>query len=464
MKSLVMNNPAANYRLQASTRYTQLAHIPGKRGFPVLGMIPALFRDFYGTLNKQYKKYGPVSKANIGFQYGVLVLGPDIYKQILLDTERNFSNEMGYGKVLGQWFGGGLLLRDFDEHRLHRRLFQTAFKSEAMRGYVGMSNAIMARNLTLWANEGDFRFVPNIQQVLMSIGARVFYGVDDLGDDAKKMGDAFVAILSKGMLSLVKLDIPPFKYYYGMKGKKYITTYLGSLIRERREGTGLDFMSHLVKETRDNGEYFNDEEIISHLSFLFFAAYDTTTTALSNMIMHLAERQDLQERLRAESLALGKQQLDYDDMATLTGIENAFNEALRLYPSASIYMRRTIRDCELGGHTIPANTVLFMPPVFNHRMAEWWDNPDEFDPERFAAPREEHKRHSFSYLPFGGGAHKCIGMNFAAMNAKLFMHQFLLNYRFKTPPGYVAKTQTLPLPKPAKDLPLIFEKITHTTV
>jgi cytochrome P450 len=448
-----------DYKQQPSSTYDELAHIPGNRGFPVLGMIPALFRDFYGTIDKQYKKYGPVSKANIGFQQGVLVLGPDIYKQILLDPERNFSNQMGYGNVMGQWFGGGLLLRDFDEHRVHRRLFQTAFKSEAMRGYVGMSNEIVARNLHSWLGKNDFRFVPHIQQLLMNIGARVFYGVDDLGDDSKKLGNAFLELLTKGMLSLVKVDMPPFKFYYGMRGKEYIETYLGSLIKQRREGHGIDFMSHLVKETKENGELFSDEEIIPHLSFLFFAAYDTTTTALSNMIMHLAQRPDLQERYRAESMALGKKQLDFDDIAQLQGIDNAFNEALRLYPSASIYMRRTIRECDLGSYKIPANTVLFLPPVFNHRMAEWWDEPAEFDPDRFATPREEHKRHSFSYIPFGGGAHKCIGMNFAAMNAKLFMHQLLLNYRFKTPPGYVAKTQTLPLPKPVKDLPLIFESI-----
>lgn len=459
MNSAATDDTQADYRQQPSATYQQLAHIPGNRGVPLLGMIPALFRDFYGTIDKQYKKYGPVSKANIGFQHGLLVLGPDIYKQILLDPDRNFSNEMGYSNVTGQWFGGGLLFRDFDEHRLHRRLFQTAFKSEAMRGYVGMSNDIMERNLLSWEGKNDFRFVPHIQQVLMSIGARVFYGVDDLGDDARKMGDAFVEILSKGMMSLVKINMPPLNFYYGMKGKKHITDYLGSLIRERREGQGIDFMSHLVKETKENGEYFSDEEIIPHLSFLFFAAYDTTTTALSNMIMHLAQRQDLQERYRAESMALGKAQLDFDDIAKLSGINNAFHEALRLYPSASIYMRRTLRECELGTYKIPAHTVLFMPPVFNHRMEEWWDNPAKFDPDRFSVDREEHKRHSFSYVPFGGGAHKCIGMNFAAMNAKLFMHQLLLNYRFKTPPGYVAKTQTLPLPKPLKDLPLILERI-----
>lgn len=449
-----------DYRTQPSATDNQLAHIPGNDGWPVLGLIPALFRDFYGTINSHYKKYGAVSKTNIGFQPGLLVLGPDLFKQILLDTDRNFSNEMGYKNVLGEWFGNGIMLRDFEDHRIHRRVFQTAFKAEAMRGYVPMMNTLMKKNIEHWEQETDFRFVPHIQALLMAIGAEVFYGVDDLdGPAARKMGDAFLKVVNRGMRSVVKLNVPPFSFYYGQQGKKYIVDYIGSLIAARRAGDGKDFMSYLVKEKKDDGEYLTDRELIEHLSFLFFAAYDTTTTALSHLVMHLALDPSLQEKLRAESLAIGKPYLDYDDLGKLTGIENAFHESLRLYPSASIFMRRTLRECELGEQKIPANTVLFLVPMFNHRMAEWWNNPEQFDPDRFAAPREEHKRHSFNYAPFGGGAHKCIGMNFAQMNAKLFMHQFLLRYRFKTPAGYVAKSQTLPLPKPIKDLPLIFEKL-----
>lgn len=454
-----MTELAHDYTRQPNTPYRRLPSLQGRAGLPIIGITFDLFRDFYGTLQKDYKKYGPVFRTRL-LQDGVMVFGPDNFKQILLDTERNFSNRMGYGNITASWFGGAILFRDFEEHRLHRRVFQTAFKSDAMRGYVPMMNAIMEQNIHQWSGEKQFRFVPHIQKVLMEIGARVFYGVEELdGDEARKMGEAFLQIINHGMRSLVKINLPPFHYYYGMKGKQHIAHYIGSLITARRAGDGKDFMSYLVKEKKDDGEYLTDQELIEHLSFLFFAAYDTTTTALSHLVMHLATDQDLQECLRAESRALNKAQLDYDDLNRLTGIDNAFHESLRLYPSASILLRRTLRECEIGGHRIPANTVLFLVPMFNHRMAEWWTEPEKFDPDRFGPGREEHKRHSFSYTPFGGGAHKCIGMNFAVMNGKLFMHQLLLNYRFRTPEGYVAKSQTLPLPKPVGDLPLVFEKI-----
>jgi len=100
-----------------------------------------------------------------------------------------------------------------------------------------------------------------------------------------------------------------------------------------------------------------------------------------------------------------------------------------------------------------------IPPQFTHRMEQWWDNPKKFDPDRFGASRLEHKRHAFSFVPFGGGAHKCIGMHFAQMNAKCFMHQFLLKYRWQTPDNYNPTMQAVPMPRPADLLPLKLEKL-----
>ena len=454
-----MNEQTLSYRQQADVDFEKLSHIPGRRGLPMLGITLDLYRDFYGTLTRHQQRYGDVSRAGIGFNTGLLVLGPDNFKQVLLDTDRNFSNEMGYKEVTGRWFGGAILFRDFEEHRIHRRVFQTAFKSEAMRGYTNMMNDIMAAHLTSWSGKQGFTFVPHIQSLLMNIGARVFYGVDDLGEESDKMAEAFLKIFEKGMLHIFKINMPPFKYYYGMQGRDYIVNYLGSLIEARRAGDGKDFMSYLVKEKKDDGEYLTNQELIEHLSFLFFAAYDTTTTALSHLAMHLALDQPLQERLREECHAINKAQLDFDDSHQLESLDNAFHEALRLYPSASMFLRRTIRDCDIGGYAVPANTVLYLPPMYNHRLETLWSEPASFDPGRFAKGREEHKRHSFGYTPFGGGAHKCIGMNFAQLNAKLFLHQLLLKYRFRTPEGFVAGSQTLPLPKPTGNLPLVFEKL-----
>jgi len=454
-----MKQLATDHRDLPDATLRELAHIPGKVGIPVLGMTPWLFRDFYGTLNRHHEKYGLLSKIGIGFQKGVLVLGPQNCQQVLLDSEKNFSSQMGYRESAGVWFGNAILSRDFDEHRLHRRVFQSAFKFEAMQGYSEGINRIVSGTLQGWEGREEIVFMPFIKSLLMSIGAQIFYGIHDLGDDAVRFTDAFNLILDKGMLSLIRKDIPPLAFYYGQKGRRFVYQYLDSLIEDRRKKDGRDFMSYLVKSTRDDGSYFSNDELIDHLSFLFFAAYDTTSAGLCHLLMHLAANPALQENLREESLRLPMDEVTFDDIDKLSGVDMAFNEALRLYPSASILQRRSIRDCQIGGIDIPAHTMLFMAPGFNHRMPQFWSDPETFDPARFSEERQEHRRHKFQFMPFGGGAHKCIGMNFAQMNAKLFMHQLLRQYQVSFRPGYKIGSQILPTPCPPQGLPLRIKKL-----
>ena len=454
-----MNQLVTDHRQFPNVSVKALAHIPGKTGVPILGMTPALFRDFYGTVQKHYARYGLISKIGIGFQKGVMVLGPDNCQQLLLDSERNFSNQMGYRETAGTWFGGAILSRDFDEHRLHRRVFQSAFKVDAMQGYCEGINTIIRDSLQRWEGRQEIVFMPFIKELLMNVGARVFYGINDLGDDAERFSQAFRMILEKGMLSLIPLDIPPLNFHYGQKGRRFVYQYLDSLIEDRRKYDGKDFMSYLVKSTRDDGSYFDNVELIDHLSFLFFAAFDTTSGGLCHLLMHLAENPTLQESLRAESLQLEHSEVTFKDVDQLPGIEMAFNESLRLYPSVAMMLRRSIRPCQLGGVEIPAYTPLFLVPGFNHRMPDYWTNPETFDPERFSEERQEQRGHKFQFMPFGGGAHKCIGMNFAQMNAKLFMHQLLRQYRVSLKPGYKIGSQILPTPCPPQGLPLRIQKL-----
>ncbi len=441
-----------------------LGHIPGTWGLPLLGETFPLIKDVRQLIEEHYTKYGPVSKLSIGFQKGVLVVGPDNYQKIYLDRDQNFSTEMGYERSLNHFYRGGLLMRDFDDHRFQRRMFQTAFKNEPMRGYVGMMNPILRQHMDGWLGQEGFLFFNGIKQALLEVGAKVFIGIDDLGEEAEKMNKAFLDISEKGLMGLFKWDLPGLKYHEGLKGKRYLEKYFGDLIPVRRAGSGTDMLSFMAKEKMENGEYFPEEDLIPHTSFLLFAAHDTTTSVLCHMIYYTAKHPEWQEKLRAEAQALGKAALDYDDLDKMELMELVFKESLRLRPSVSLMVRRTIAECELLGRDgepvrVPADTILFIPPVYNHTMEEYWDNPMQFDPMRFAPPREEHKRHSFSYMPFGGGAHKCIGMHFANMLAKCFMHQFLLNYKYSVAPDYDPHLESFPLPKPGDNLPLKIERL-----
>ncbi|HQQ64171.1 MAG TPA: cytochrome P450 [Pseudomonadales bacterium] len=455
MSTSTMNaTAAADYTLQPDANQNDLRHIPGFNGLPFAGRLPWMIKDFNGSIQEHYEKFGEISYMNMGVLGGLLVLGPENYKQVYLDLDRNFSPKMGYMKSLGDFYRRCILLRDFDEHRYQRRVFQAAFKNDAMRGYLHMMNPILKRHIESWEHKRDFHFFEGIKANLLDVAAKVFFGLDDLGDDARKLNQAFIDVAEKGMMGLIKKEIPGLKFYTGKKAKRYMDGYISNLIPARRQGDGIDFMSYVVKEKDENGNYFPDLDLTEHLTFLMFAAHDTTTSALSHLVMLLGQHPEWQERLRKEAMSLDKEFIDYDDMEKLTDMNNAFLEGLRLYPSVSMMTRRTVRPCTLGGIRIPANTVLFLPPHFNHTMKEYWDEPLKFDPDRWAPDRQEQKRHPFQFVGFGGGAHKCIGMHFAQMNAKAFMFQFLRRYRFETSPGYNPWMQIIPMPRPGDMLPL----------
>ncbi len=87
-------------------------------------------------------------------------------------------------------------------------------------------------------------------------------------------------------------------------------------------------------------------------------------------------------------------------------------------------------------------------------MAEYWPEPERFDPERFAEHRREDKVHRYAWEPFGGGVHKCLGMHFAGVEVKAIVHQLLLRFEWHVDAGYVAPLDFTSLPFPSDGQPV----------
>ena len=438
---------------------TRLDHIPGEYGLPFFGKAVPIMTNLHNVIDHHYKTYGEISRVRMGGQNGLLVVGADNYKEIYIDKDKNFSARMGYDQTLGSMYPDTILLSDFEDHRPIRRMFQTAFKNSAMRNYADMMNPVIARNIEQFDKQDNFVFFPAVKKTLLDVASKVFVGIDDLdGEEANRLIRSFIAS-SDGLLALIRREIPGGKFKKGRDGIRYQHEFFRKLIQQRRGKEGTDTLTYLCNERDDDGNLFPDEEIIKQAAFLLFAAHDTTTSALCHMIYYTAKYPEWQQKLREESRSIGKPYLDYDDLDKMVLTDLVFHEALRLHPSVPMMARRSIRECTLGGYRIPANTILWIAPTYNHRLPEFWTNPDSFDPERFSPERAEHKNHSFCYLPFGGGAHKCIGMHFAIMVAKTFMHQMLLKYEYSTPADYNPKMDYMPLPKPHDGIPMTLKRL-----
>lgn len=441
---------------------TELPNIPGNYGLPVLGHIIPFVKDLRGMVENLTTRYGPLTKINLQGNKGVLVTGPDLMQEILLDKHRNYSTEMAYRNTIGRFFPGGILLKDFDEHKVQRRIFQTAFKNEAMRTYVEHMNNLMLADIEQWHLIQHFVFFPHIKKTLLTTAARIFAGVERGTPEFDRLYEDYVHVL-EGITAILHVELPWSKWGKAQRGKRRIFENFRSLIPARRQSPGKDFLSYFCLETKEDGSYFTDEEIVQHMNFLVFAAHDTTTASIINVVYELAKNPAWQDRLRKAcqdyAKQSGKQALDYDDLDAIPDLEYAMLEGQRMHPSVAMAARRNIRETTLDGHRIPPDTLLWLPYISYYRSEQYWKNPNQFDPDRFAPGREEHKGHSFLFIPFGGGAHKCIGMHFAKIQVKCFLYLFLQRYRFSVPDDYDPWLMLVPMPKPADGLPLMMERI-----
>jgi len=288
------------------------------------------------------------------------------------------------------------------------------------------------------------------------VAAVVFVGMD-LGEDAKKVNQAFVDTVAAS-LAVVRFPVPGLAFWKGLKGRAFLIDFFSEMIEEKRSSDDTDMFTQFCRSTNDEGQYYSDEDIVDHVIFLMMAAHDTTTSAISTMVYALGKHPEWQSKLRQECDDLfketGKDHLDFNDQDKLELVEWTFKEALRLYTPVASIPRRAIRSFEFEGYKIPANTSVSISPSFTHYMPEIWTNPYEFEPDRFSPQRAEDKKHAFAWVPFNKGAHMCIGLHFAYMQVKAFMYQFLRQYEYTLPENYKLDMIQVPIPKPRDRLPL----------
>ena len=135
-----------------------LAHIPGDDGWPFVGHTLAIVADYRGFVERRVQRYGMVHRGRAFGHANVTMLGPEANELVFLDPQKQFSSALGWGIVLDKLFPRGLMLLDFDEHRVHRRVLSVAFKADPMRSYLAGLNAGIAKGLAQWPRRRGFKF------------------------------------------------------------------------------------------------------------------------------------------------------------------------------------------------------------------------------------------------------------------------------------------------------------------
>lgn len=428
-----------------------LLHIPGDEGWPVVGHTFEFIANPLALAERLNTRYGSLARGKLVMGVRLFATSAEANEAILLDRGHDFSAQQGWHPILGRLFPRGLMLRDGDDHRYHRRLMQPAFRKEALAVYLARMQPRITAHLAQWQRRGaSLKLYPLIKQMTLDIAAEVFLGLTP-GPQLEQVNRDFADVV-EASIAVVRLPVLGRKFAKGIAARERLAGFLTAMLAHKRRSADTDLFAQLCRVEDEHGQRYSDSEIVDHMIFIMMAAHDTTTSALTTIAYGLSRHPEWQEQLRADSRHLQCGMLEYDHLPNLPRMDWVLKESLRLYPPLTTIVRRSVREVTLLGYRIPADTGIALFPVFTQRQPRWWTQPEQFDPERFSPERAEHRRHPFAWTPFGGGAHMCLGLHFAELQVKAVLHQLLQRFQIGSEENYRTSFQMAPIVKPRDGL------------
>jgi cytochrome P450 len=426
---------------------------PGPRDWACgLRLIGRIKRDILGFYTELHRQYGDAVYMRLGPYQDYNFFHPEPIKEVLSTQARHFIRMRRPLRVLGQWNGQGLLITEGETWLRHRRLVQPAFAPRRFSAYAEAMVAAARERLDGWSAQAAaaplaIEFDQAMTDLTMEIIARTMFGAA-LGSDARELGEA-VHVLSEVAIRemMAPFTLPDWLPLPGKAQKRWAMATIDALvrrfIRDRRashadRGDLLSMLLLAVDEEGD-GRGLTDEQARDQCVTIFLAGHDTTAAGMTWIGWALASHPEIAARAAAEvSAALGGRDPTFADLPRLAYVECVVKEALRHYPPAiGVFARQATSDVQIGQWVLPRGSIARVVSYVVHHDERWFPDPDAFDPDRFAAGREE-QIPACAYLPFGAGPRMCIGYSFAMTEMTLLTAMLLQRFTLAPAAGQEA--------------------------
>ena len=438
---------------------------PQPLGWP--GLL-TLWRNYIETIPRSVYEQG-VTRIQTRLSDALLVSDPDLIQEILVEKADAFGRDPATRRSFAPIIGTtSLFLAEGADWRWHRRAVAPIFRHDRLLSFVPIFAAMAERQVERWR-------AARVRAPVDAAAAMTHTTFDIiveaiLGGSASLDADRYSRALTENFdtipwhLVYAMFSVPEWMPYprrrRAMQERDFLHRDVNRLVAARRaNSSSRPDLLDLLLNARDpeTGRSMTDAEVMTNLLAFIIAGHETTAVALTWTLWLLAKDETAQQRVYDEVMAIaGTGTIGAAHVEGLSFSRQVIQEAMRLFPPVPGIARVPNAAMELGGMAITRCTRVHIATFALHRNTRLWDNPNAFDPDRFA-PDQTKARSRYAFIPFGGGPRVCIGASFAMIEAAVILATLVRAFRFQPVAGHKPEPVARVTLRPAGGMPLFVE-------
>lgn len=371
--------------------------------------------DSFDAIRELAEEYGDVSSrpAASRDRLGVLVNHPDTVARVLGRNHKNYLKGRDFERVK-MLLGYGLIVSDGEHWKAQRKMIQPAFHHDVIARLSEIMRRVNESFCARWRRSAETGETINVTEEVADLALEIMVRTlfsDDYDALAERVeGKPFGFLITERTRDLaIAVQF------------RATTRVIQEIVDRRRSEPPRDDLVGLMMAARhpSTGEPMDDKALMDEITTMIIAGHETAATTMNWTWYLLSRHPRVEAELHREVDRLGRDDApDFDDLPALGYARRVVEETLRLYPPVWLFSRRAAGEDRLGAYTVPAGADVFISPYFLHRRADFWPEPEVFDPERFAADRVK-ERHPYAYIPFSAGPRRCIGDFFGLVEMQI---------------------------------------------
>jgi cytochrome P450 len=425
---------------------------PGPRTFSeILKIVTMRIKDPITLYHYIFDRYGPIVYFKVGSNKFAMISDADAAEQILHTEGRHFTKSILYERFK-LILGNGLLVSDGELWQKQRRLMSWAFSTKNIQKIHPIIQEECVNMIERWKQCSEVDMAEEMNAITLQIISLSLFGSSNL-EQVKSVRlcikhmlkylqtTRFLTIMfflspipmkNKHKLALKIESWLPFKDTRNFfKSIKMIDQLVTNMIEARKKlNLNDNLLDAMINSVNDQDKsQMTTKQLKDEAVTMFIAGHETTATALTWTWHMLIKHPRVMDKVKQElKVVLNGRSPSYEEISQLPYLKAVFEESMRLYPPFWRISRKTAGKLKLKEFEIPAGTNIVTSIYTLHRSPKYWNDPLDFNPERFML--KDTSRHRFSYIPFGAGMRACIGAQLANIEALTILATTIPHFNF----------------------------------